>query len=369
MSLLYNLFVESSILPENLAFRKNEFLSEASYAIVSSLAESNPDIGAQLAVRLLIPYTVYQKNDELVANISSILECYNPTADHYVETLFSYLDSLIALKSRQTVDSCIRIVLYLYGRQKSKFNMVSAMQIILKGIEIETGIYPSKELGLCYKTLASECQRISLSLLKSLTGKNPFDPETIMIAKGIALGLDQNSFDCTHIPETTELQRVLYIMNHHGKDGYDRDVAKCITACLDRKEDSRGVFLNKSQSPSHFILLQLACHQIVDYGKGHIPTSGKLRMSPFDKKGITLLLERLMHLGGSGLYPTCEIIEMKQILATGLHQAFVSENFMKRQREVVKASSRLDISTIRSTNLNDFDVSIQEQVVRRMLEY
>jgi hypothetical protein len=89
---------------------------------------------------------------------------------------------------------------------------------------------------------------------------------------------------------------------------------------------------------------------------------------PFSVSDITTLSECLtMIMDTDTSFPLREKNGMRQILGQGLSYAFIAENAQKREREIFKASSRVNIDSILSSHLPD-DVSIQEEVVRRMLD-
>lgn len=365
MSLLYNLFIDSGILPMDLAFRQTEFLCEASSSIVSSLADSNPDIGSQLAVRLLIPYSVQQKNVEIIAAISNILDHYYPTSGEFATTIVTHALPLLDLKSVQVMESCVSVVLCAYRSHKAKLDVSQGASLLLKGIELESKVLTDIESGFCFKILAAECQTSSLAILRSIAESTPLDTMHV-VATSISNCFGNEGFDYSRIPQASALLNVIKILECYRQIGSERTVGDSIIACLEQHEDSAGAQRYNAPVCVQWYLLRIACQLI--YARSKEPSNSINPLnSPFDKKALGLLMERLMDLGYYKSTQSAEFKEMEEILTHGFGRSIITENSLKMGREVRTASKTLNINSLRSVDLDAYDVSIQEQLVKRML--
>jgi hypothetical protein len=183
MALTFNLFVDAGIIPPESVNKRYDFLIDASSAIVSSLHTSNPDIGVQLAVRLLAPYAT--KTQEVTAAIANILEHYTPSTDLYARTVLSLctpiLSKLSPKNSRQDtnsryqkqillMDGCVSILIQLYKKytRQSTIPSVNMTQFLLEGVDIESEILSQPWLGTSYQMLESECYKAAFAALYAM---------------------------------------------------------------------------------------------------------------------------------------------------------------------------------------------------------
>jgi hypothetical protein len=369
MSLLYNLFIDSGILPDDLAFRQTEFLCEASSAIRSSLADSNPDIGSQLAVRLLVPYAVQRKDVEIVAAISNILDHYHPKSKEYAKTIISHVTPLIALKSVQTLESCSSVVLSWYRSSKARLDITQGISLLVEGIKLEAKVFPNANSGICFKILAAECQTNTLAILKSLSEMTPLSNMNVAFTANIFHCFEGESFDYSKISQALILEKVVKILDCYSQAGQQRVVGDCIIACLVQVSDSDGVQRCIAPVAVQWYLLRIACHLVKAYANEPLNSTDIVdNPYPFEKRGIGLLMERMLDLSYYKPVLSDCIKEMEACLAQGLSHAIMAENLRKQKRVKRVESTSLNIDSILSADLDQYDLSIQEQVVKRMLE-
>ena len=368
MSLLYNLFIEASIIPEDLAFRKTEFLDLTSSAIISSLADSNQDIGVQLSTRLLIPHAVERKNIEIVATLESLLSRYHPSSDTFAETLLSQISPLLEMKSLFIMDSCVSVLLCRYRFHKSRNRMEQAIRILMKGIGVESKVLDDINLGLCCKLLVVECQQSSLFLLNCLAGFCQFDPAVAMAAKDIAKGLTHDNNHYIKIPEASMLLCVLSIFDNYGKNNEQRNVGKSIIDFLSGKYDKNGVL--KKQVPLSVVrpCLLLAGTLIDDFKTVQVSEYNNSGLSPFDSKGIAVLMESFQRFRSTELCTSPEMAKAQENLVYGLSQAIRSDNLGRTHSDTRNKGLGVITDGILSSKLNNYSANIQEEVVKRMLE-
>jgi len=230
MSLLYNLFVESGTIPPESATRNFEFLCLAASHIVSSLADSNPDMGAQLAVRLLLPYA---EDTEVVAAITNILEHYTPSSEQYARTLVNYCTPLIEKKSVQILQGCTGMLLHVHRQHMKQNKAVTATTFLLDGIELEALVLPEPVLGSCYRALAAGCHKVSIHLLQHIVAASQLDGSVDITARSMSQAFSLHKVETEKIPEAMELVHVLNIFDSFQSDKVaGREIGDRIIACL-----------------------------------------------------------------------------------------------------------------------------------------
>lgn len=365
MSLLYNLFIDSGILPNDLATRQTEFLCEASSSIISSLAETNPDIGSQLAIRLLVPYSIQQRNVEIVATISNILDHYHPSNGDFATAIISYASPLLDLKSVQVLEGCVSVILCAYRSYRAKLYITQGITLLLKGIELESRVLAYAELGLCYKTLVAECQNCSLAILMSIAGYRSLDNSEI-IATGISKCFANEAFDFTRIPQASLLLNVIKVLECYHQADRKQDLGDSIIACLNQHVNSAGVQRFNAPVCAQWYLLRIAC-QLLDSRGGHFGSMNPVG-SPFEKKAISLMMERLLDLAYYKSLDNADFKEMEETLTQGFSRAIISESTSKMSRQVLTKSKTVRIDSIHSVDIDLYDTSIQERVVKAMLD-
>jgi hypothetical protein len=364
--LLHNLFVESNILTKKCAFRKNDFLCEAAFAIVSSLSANDcaySDIGTQLAVRLLVPYAIEQKNSRIISTIANILERYYPSSDHCADTLILCLVPLLDLKSYQILECSSSIRLCSYRRHKRDLNHFGAVYSIMRGIETESKYLPRPELGQCCKLLTGECRQASLVLLNSLVEADTQDhTQLLLLAREFVCGFKSNRLDSMTFYDVTQLERVLYIFENLNSENDGREVGHNIVACLQSTVDNDGVYDSQRCLSWNLPLLHLACTLIDRFAD----------RSAFGVKEINEMMKSLSNLSAS-IFEMQNISYLGRILSKGLSYAIISESQIngkeKISRDTLLNQCNISSSRLRSANIDEFSAGIQEQTIRKMLDF
>lgn len=189
MTLVFDLFVEAQIIPQESVEKRYEFLIEASSSIVASTHVSHPDIGVQLAIRLMLPHVTMMNSslrNEFAAAVSNILEHYTPTTDHYARTALSLCTPLLSKTDQQPqniqrqwqrmlLDGCVSVLIQLYRkheRQRSNDHTGEVMLVLLEGIDLESDVLPQPWLGTCYRLLEAECYKTVATLLRAMTSSS-----------------------------------------------------------------------------------------------------------------------------------------------------------------------------------------------------
>lgn len=368
--------MEYGIIPEAPKFAdlKYQYLCESASAIVSSLADTTPDIGVQLGVKLLKPYATRGESPEVLGMIGSILHHYSPSSAQYGQTMVWNCKPLVEQKSVLVLEGCTDILLCLFRQHMKEEKSGVGTMFLLDGIELEGLVYPQPELGPCYRALAAVCHSASLHLLQSLVessrGSNILDASVCFTAKSMKQTFENHAVETDKIPEAVQLVRVLGIFESMVGDADLVETGSEIVACLKTSKDVQtGVSSPSSSLSLHLLLLQVAL--IVHNDAEPIAADKEPSTSAvFDKKGVMLLMQTLNRLQAVGAFEsTEELDEMTKSFAVALARAFDAENAKKRLMPRVDPwDQKSDIQGIRSTDLHKYDSGRQERVVDLMLE-
>ena len=219
MALVFDLFVEATIIPQESIEKRCEFLVEASSSIVASSCVSHPDIGVQLAIRLLRPHATMMtssKRGEYAAAISNILEHYSPTTEQYARTLLSLCLPLLSKTEQQPndkqrqcqrmlLDGCVSVLIQLYRKYERQCNHLHTLDmtlLLLEGVDWESDILPQPWLGTCYRLVEAECFKTIYPLLRDMSSSSMrnendaeklqhFNPLFIVKAESMSRAIEQ----------------------------------------------------------------------------------------------------------------------------------------------------------------------------------
>jgi hypothetical protein len=209
MALVFDLFVEAKIIPQESIEKRCEFLTEASSSIVASSRVSDPDMGVQLAIRLLLPHltmTAAPLRGEFAAAIANILEHYTPMTDQYARTTLSLCIPVLSTVGKQSknrqrqwqrtlLDGCVCVLIQLYRKfeqQCDHSQTVDMTLLLLEGIDMESDLLPQAWLGTCYRFLEAECSKTCLPLLQvmsSSSNEEAPNPDPYLITKADAMSI------------------------------------------------------------------------------------------------------------------------------------------------------------------------------------
>jgi hypothetical protein len=366
LSILYNSYIEVNILPSESAFRKTEFICEAASAIISSLQDNNSDAGARLATRLLSPVALDAGCPETVASIASIFEHLLVTTDAEARELLSLCRPFVERKSLLGLDAYVAIILSRYRHYIENDCLREAMQWLIVGIESEASLLPVVHQGSCYRKLTSVCLETARLLLTILVGDSPANSKVAVSAREAVDLLDS---DLIAIPEAKGLKCVVLLFDAMLSNDLVL-TAEHIVACLrDEKVDTGDLSCALPYS-LHWSVLQVAKKVLELQEKSTSCLAEFARRSAFDKTGVAILMQCLARLCAlsSRQSPGDETIQLRQLLATALAQAFISENAMLKESGGVPMWKTESIKRIRSVELKKHSASVQEQVVQSMLD-
>jgi hypothetical protein len=369
------LFSEANHIPSNYASRKIECLCEASAAILSSLADSNPGVGTRLAIRLLLPYAAQKGNTPIVATITDILDHHAPQTDAEARSLLTLCRPLVEQKSVRVLDGCVSIILHRYRSYVSRQIPGGGITWLLTGIEFESLVLAALTQGSCYRTLVVACHHSSSYLMQCLTRAADIEGSEYVTAQSMVAALQDAPSDTKKIPAVQELVSTLSIFDSILKTVNDDQAASQIVTLLEeRKDDETGVCFTASSSSMHWPLLRTA-KMILDKEEEDSTDSTKtIFTSAFDKRGVALLMERLtqidtFRLETSESSPTeKEVDDMRKALGHALARAFVAENAKKKLHRKSPRRKQDAVDGILSVDLWKHHLSVQEDVVRGMLE-
>ena len=110
-------------------------------ATVSSLSvEGANDLGARLAVRLLVPLIQIGSDIQYTAALVSTLEHHSPQSDSEAKILLSLCRKLVERKNVRVMDGCVSIVMARYLQYKKQERPRAVIYWLLTGLEIESKV-------------------------------------------------------------------------------------------------------------------------------------------------------------------------------------------------------------------------------------
>lgn len=375
------MFLEASIISPEVETRKTEFLTEAAFAIVSSLASNDSDVGIELATRLLMPYTLQgDVSSEVIAYLSEMLEHYDPSSDASAKNILSRCEEvMLRTKNRRIMECCASIVLCRY-RFHSKQNQPGiGVAWLFQGIRMETMMVDKVEDGSCYKTLAGLCYSTAGKILKSMNKTEKLDGDVYLTAQQMASEIERADLSSSDgNVKIRELVPVVCFMQAHAMFeaamiGDRMKLPKCIVTCL-TKGSHENAGLPSTFMPLSLlaIVLEIACKLILDDLEAAERAGGSPTASMFDKQSMSSLMESLLLLE-SYFDLSMDVFKTKEILLRGLAQAIVAENAMKRvirdNRGGFKAPGSINLNTICTVSLSKHTQNTQEAVIQRMLDF
>jgi hypothetical protein len=359
LALLFSLFVDTTILPPDVADRKMEFVCEAAAAIQSSLAgTTNHDTGTLLAVRLLLPHAT---TSPLVrGTLATLLEHYAPSTEQYAKTCLVHVRPLLHAKSLQLLDACTSIVLSLHRRLVAELNFEAAVLVLMEGLELEALVLTTvdKPLGTCYRTLARLCVETADHLLQwalqpsqpqQQQEEGPLSREIAMDLKRVLEQQPQLLSEARLLLHAVPLADALVLRQ------YDR-VCDLIPQLLTEDIDAASGNTQLRNNVHWHVLV--AAQTSLDAG------------SSFDTKGITIVMERFWELTTLPQHSqrTATTSAMEQSLAKGLGRAFVKENAAKRSAAVTYKQKDGVFSGVATSNLHTHSLDVQERYVQQLLD-
>ena len=372
------MFLEASIVPSESAMHKTEFLTEAAFAIVSSLASKDSDVGIDLATRLLMPYTLQGGiSHEVTACLTEMLEHYNPSSDASAKNILNRCEKvMLQTKNRRVVECCASIVLCRYRFHCKQNEPGVGIAWLFRGIKMETMMVDKVEDGSCYKTLAALCYSTAGDILKAMNKAEKLDGDVYLTAQQMASieRAEKSSSDgdikiCELVPVVCFMQA--HAMFEAAMIGDRMTLPKCIVTCLTKGSHE------KSGLPSTFmplslqaVVLEISCKLILDDFEAAERAGGTPITSVFDKQGMSALLESLSLLESHSDL-SMDVSKTKEILLRGLAQAIIAENAMKRVIRDNRGGFRSPGSVtdmVYTASLSTYPQNIQESVIQKMLD-
>ena len=392
MFLMFNLFVKADVIPDESVGKELDFLIDAAHSIVSSLHASHPDMGPQLAIRLLLPFAT--KSRPVAAAVSLILEHYAPSSEQYARTAMSLCMPIIsepvtlATSSLQcdvrvlVLDGCVSLLIQLYRSDGLQhLNIESKVQLLLDGVDMEASVLPQPWLGSCYRLLQMECYSIILSLLQAMSVVIPSDgpagndtlvsdaslmikakPMSEAIERHMAfsqkdVSSDSRLLSTDHVPFVAKLLiRVVTIFCLFRENSRPEERAKHIVACLMDNADAQ------TSVTVQLWLLRVAYFLIESQSTG-----------VFDLHGIRVLLGRLSELSsvfenpGNSETAAQEFEDMRKGFLNALVKAcYVNSNAIRDSFRFSKPQREEDRVSLYG-KLGELDVETAKRCVRSML--
>jgi len=395
-ALLTNLFTEAELVsnpdvnPDSLNIQ-TELMLVASNAILSSLSESQQDVGVRLSTRLLLPYARPDGDVRVTATLAETLQRHAPQSDAETKQLLGLCRPLIERKSIRILDGCVGLCLARYRYYMADQRPGGAIHWMLKGVELERLIYSTKTTsdnddsnlsvsdwqhvlasGCCGKFIVADCRKTSKALLRGLLDKSSNDLSRIFqTAKEMVASIREDEIYARTIPEVKLLFHVHDIGCAYVENKGNESVASSIVACLEEITDidDDGVVSVLAHPSMYKDLLSLA--QVIlaqDEDRYEAGGSDEMFKSSFDVNGIHILLRRFTQIVLEEGKDTESTRESRLALCTGLQRAFVSENAHLATNRFADLSGFVSVNGIRSTKLASCSHEEQELTVELMLE-
>jgi hypothetical protein len=373
------MFLESNVFAQDASLFKTEFLTEAAFAIVSSLAPIDSDTGPELATRLLLPYTLEEDaSPEIGACFANILESYNPGSDASAESVLSRCDKLLTQKNLLVAEGCASIVLCRYRFHRNHSRPGTGVSWLFKGISLESVVHNNLDSGSCYRTLSLLCYSTVSEILDAVSKGVELEGSIHALAQELISVIKTDDTTLMGKVKACDLPPVAALM--HSQTMFDAILlgdstlaAKCVVACVEDSADKIvGTHMPLLSVSMQIPMLEIACKLIENEfeaatDSGEFPTT-----CLFDKMGLTALMESLLRVETFAIEnDTVDVGGLKEVFAQELAQVFVSENAMKQVPRSVpwKSMDDVDIGSVRSCNIAQHSPSVQESVVRRMLDF
>ncbi|KAL3895892.1 MAG: hypothetical protein SGARI_007315, partial [Bacillariaceae sp.] len=277
----------------------------ASSAIVSSLAvEGASDLGARLAVKLLVPLIQIGSDIQYTAALVSTLEHHAPHSDSEAKRLLSLCRKLIERKNVRVMDGCVSICLARYCKYKNEERPGGYVYWLLMGLEIESKVLcdgptgsgswqNALSSGVCYRKLVAEYTETAQSMLALLLAEESKTGASNMFARAKEMVEAQEKSTFTpFIPAVKVLEHV-YTMAKAISEKISKEitprkahenVATAIVACLEERpnDEDDGAVSSLARPPMRWDLLRLG-KQMLEFDA----TTGDTEpVSSFDVKGM-----------------------------------------------------------------------------------
>ncbi|CAB9505580.1 expressed unknown protein [Seminavis robusta] len=386
-SLLCNLYLDAGLqLPKPLQM---DLLKTAAFAITSSLAGPNADIGTRMVVRLLLPFATPKGDVSIVATMAAILERHTPGNDVEARNLISLCQKLVDKKSERIVDGCVGLVLFRYRSHLNSDTPGGAMHWLLVGLELESMLCRESDgevhdwqsieaTSVCYRYIISWCVRVAGALLLGILEEREGVGRVNATAKEMVKSLKEGPLEgyVAKLLEVQTLELMVGIYERLSNDSPDwTPVATNIKLLLQEKpnEYDSGAVTTTAPRCLHYGLLLLG-QRVIEEDERRIPLAKPNDYcSSFDVQGVQALLEQVavipLSLELEKLHPIPEDLlhTIRLSLAKALSRAFVKEN-ARRKPDWSGEKDEVDVATIRSCDLHKFSIETQERAVQFMLD-
>ncbi|GAX10629.1 hypothetical protein FisN_14Lh136 [Fistulifera solaris] len=356
LALLCNVFVDASILEgESVVERRIDFLCDAADAIRSSLARTeHGDLGVQLSVRLLLPFS---EEERIRTWVADILEHYAPTTERYARAMVSLVRPLIERKSLQILDATATMLLSLYRPCMERLDFATAVWVLWEGVELESLVLKeNRALGACSRALSLLCIDTVETILRLALAVSETEVTRLADAKVVgeavveALG-----------PRIQDIPEAMWLM--HSMD---------LVASLDQNDEKMNdsiLQLLEGDSKNGVGLLRTWHWHVMRIAQQAIEAD----IAKLDTKCIRVLMERFIQLSeyaelhsSNSFMDPATIASIETALAHGLAKAFMFENAKKaKKQQDGDSDSRSNINT---SNMHRYSLDVQQRLVEELLD-
>jgi hypothetical protein len=393
-SLLAQLFFDAGTMRDN---EIEECTIHAASAIRSSFAAEaddaamdpnkpnvSRDLGAIIAVRLLLPFIDIGSSLTYTASLVDTLEHHYPDSDPLAEDLLLMCHKLVERKNARVLDGCDSICLARFLHYKKEGLSDRATKWLVRGIELEASLYCGADRtgawqtllspGVCFRKLVAEFSETAQTLLKYLVGDEDKGSATKVFETAILMIEAQKESSVTRfVPAVKILEHVAIMAKETSerKKNATSIIARSIVACLEEKSDDEDNGTVSSLAPPcmQWNLLRLAVLMLErDAAKGDLENTAS-----FDVQGLGVLLscftinvEYMKMTNRIQEIPSENLYKMRLALGEGLKRAYIAENAMRAKPP--KKPTKLSAEGVYAANFDEYPLEVQELAVRNMLE-
>ena len=391
LALEYNDLLVRGIVRTTDGGRLSEFLATAAWNIVGSM-ENDCDAGADLAVRLLMPF-VSDGNIDLLSNLCRIVDRYSPSSMLHMDRMLDLCRPLVERKSIQALESCRSMIMsrFLNARRNHRCN--EQITCLLSGVRLESLIYDEPRTGLCWLHLSRVCLELSNALLSLVSTSvervdSDIDDEDMKRDSQQVLDtLDDSMITWKFTPKLV-LSHCLRIYDASCNPTSDlSDSARSIVELLRNQNLATEGTRRLASCHMQWALLSIATSIIEEEHEDDDTTTHATVFSPDD---IGVLMDAMVMLlartRGVKEIPSGSTIEkMKNVLTRGIAPAYVTENSKRQTSPTTFTVSLTDewdtpvpkkgtddysideIRRIRVCDLHMYPLHVQDQVLMEMM--
>lgn len=361
----------------------------ASFAVEAEVASKDPtvsqdqrDVGARLAVQLLLPFIKVGSSVRYTATLVDILEHHFPESDIEANNLLSLCQRLVERKNIRVLDGCDSICLARYLHYKNENKAGAAVRWLVKGIELEalllcgpnrTGAWQSSLFhGMCFRKLIADCLETAQSMLKYLIGDEEEGSASLMYERAREMISEQEGSPLTPFFSAVKvLGFVADMAKATSERSENKSIASAIVECLKESpnDEDSGTVSSLAPPCMHWDLLRLATLMLErDASKGDTEATASFDVNDMSVllAAFTMNVEYMKMENRLESVPSESLHKMRLAIAEGLKRSYIAENATKAAPSVRPA--KLSAEGKYGAKFDNYSREVQELAVQNMLD-